>query len=138
MRASSGFAYVEVLVAAVIVVVALVPASNAFRAASRQAEFSKTLLAQHYRALASLEITRARTFTELFAEASTTGGTTPVTGSDAQGATNRRLIYVARFDFDNADKDNDPTTGIDNDYLRVNVQVEGLPISLFSVVAKSP
>jgi len=133
-RHSRGFAYVEVLVAAVILVIALIPANQAFRTASTQAEYSRSLLTHHYRAFASLEVTQARTFTQLSAEATSTGGTTPASWSDPQGTANRRLIYVANIDFDNADKDNNLSTGIDSNIVRINVQVEGTPISFFAIV----
>jgi Tfp pilus assembly protein PilV len=130
---SSGFAYVEVLVAAVVLAVALVPASEAFRAAFRQADHSRVMLIQHYRALASLEVTQTKTFGQLLNAANSTGGTTPSTYSDASGTAYRRVVYVSRIDFDNADNDNNTATGIDNGVVRIQVIVEGTPISLYAI-----
>lgn len=136
MRAASeGFAYVEVLVAAVILVIALVPASDAMRAATRQSDYARSLMPQHYRALQALEITQARTFAELLAEANATAGNSPSKWSDAAGTTNRRVVYIARIDFDNADADDNVTTGVDDRVVRINVQVEGTPVSVFGVAS---
>lgn len=132
---TTGFAYVEVLVAAVVLAIALIPASDAFRAASRQAELSREMLLQHYRALASLEVTQTRTFGQLVSEANSTSGTTPSTWSDASGSAYRRLVYVARFDFDNADNDNNDATGVDNGVIRIRVLVEGTPINLYAIAS---
>ena len=133
-----GFAYVEVLVAAMLIAIALVPANEAFQAAFRQADWSRAMLAQHYRALASLEVTQAQAWGALMAAANATAGTAPSVYSDAAGTPYRRLVYVARIDFDNADGDNNPATGTDNGVLRINVQVDGTPISLFAVVDNRP
>ena len=45
--------------------------------------------------------------------------------SDAAGATNRRLVYLSRYDADNADGDNDFFTGMDAGLVWVRVELEG-------------
>lgn len=132
---TGGFAYVEVLVAAAVLVIALVPAGDGIRAAARQAEYARLLIPQHYRALQALETSREQRFADLLAEASATSGSTPSKWSDAAGSSYRRLVYVSRIDFDNADRDNNLNTGIDLDVVRINVQVQGTPISIFALAS---
>jgi len=130
-----GFAYLEALVAAMLIAVALVPASDAVRSALQQAEISKIQVRQHYRGLETFERAKAQPFSVLNSEASSTGGTSPSTAlSDAAGTDFRRLAYIARHDIDNADADDDPTTGTDNGYFRVRVLVDGTGIAFDGVV----
>lgn len=134
----SGFAFLEVLVAAVILAVALVPASSAIRAASEHGRISRDRLAVEYLALAKLEAALAASWETLNNEAVITGGVTESTlWSDAVGSPNRRLVYVSPHDINNADGDNNLLTGVEAGILRVRVEVSGTNIQYQTLVAKS-
>ena len=134
----NGFAFLEVLVAAVILAVALVPASNALRTASEQGRSSRDRLAVEYLAVAKLETALAASWATLDEEAIKTGGTTASTlWSDPVGWTNRRLVYVSPHDINNADGDNNLLTGVEAGILRVRVEVSGTNILFETLVAKS-
>lgn len=134
----NGFAFLEVLVAAVILAIALVPASSALRAASDHGRQSRERLSVEYLALAKLETALAASWQTLETEAVKTGGTTESTlWSDPGGSTNRRLVYVAPHDLNNADGDNNLLTGVEAGILRVRVEVSGTNIQFETLVAKS-
>jgi len=134
----SGFAFLEVLVAAVILAVALVPASSALRAASEHGRQSRDRLSIEYLARAKLETALAASWITLNDEAVITGGTTASTlWSDPVSEPNRRLVYVSPHDIDNADGDNNALTGVEAALLRVRVEVSGANILYETLVAKS-
>ena len=45
------------------------------------------------------------------------------------GTPYRALVYLWRYDGDNADADNDPFTGIDPELLWMKVEIENSPLS---------
>ena len=50
--------------------------------------------------------------------------TVPTSFSDSAGTNDRRLVYLSRYDGDNADADDDPFTGVDDDLIWVRVAIE--------------
>jgi hypothetical protein len=58
----------------------------------------------------------------------------PAPYSDSAGTKSRRLVYLARFDGDNADADNNPFTGTDSGLLWVRVTIEDSPRALQTVI----
>jgi len=56
--------------------------------------------------------------------------------SDPAGTEFRRLVFLARYDGDNADGDKDPFTGIDAGLLWVRVTIEGSPRALETVIVE--
>ncbi|MCH9672344.1 MAG: hypothetical protein K0U93_12930, partial [Gammaproteobacteria bacterium] len=62
--------------------------------------------------------------------------TTPSGFSDAAGASPRRLVYVSRYDGDNADGDSDPFTGTDPELIWVQVSIEGAGQSIQTLVGR--
>ncbi len=133
-----GFAFLEVLVAAVILAIALVPASNALLAAGEQGRLSRERLAVEYLARAKLETALAASWQTLDEEAIKSAGVAASTlWSDPMGQINRRLVYVSAHDLDNADGDNNSLTGVDAGVLRVRVEVSDTNILYETLVAKS-
>lgn len=126
----SGFSYVEILIAIALLALLLIPAMdslhNAIRAGGTQSE-----IATRGRHLQSLyEEVLAQRFSDLDAAGLAAGSPTVATSySDAVAAVPRRLIYIARYDVDNADADDDPFTGVDSDVLWVRGEI---PNSAFS------
>ena len=123
----AGFSYTEVLVATFILAISLVPAIEALQTGVQGSVFHAAKANQHYRLTGRLEEVLAQPFSELEQAADTAGGPGVIVDSfsDASGTERRRLVYLARYDADNADADDDPFTGTDHGLLWVRVQIEG-------------
>jgi hypothetical protein len=120
---------VEVLVAVVLVAVALVPALEALQTGILGASVHATLAVQQRHLTSKMEEVLAQPFGALaLAGAAAAGG--PTSYSDAPSSPDRRLVYLDRWDGDNADLDDDPLTGTDDDLLRVRVEIEASALAL--------
>ena len=125
-----GISYIEVLVALVLISVTLVPALEALQGAMVGAEVHEDLTQQKFNLQSKLEDVLAKSFTELITVADIAGSNTVATSySDAAGVTNRRLVYLAKYDVDNIDADNNPFTGVEDDILWVRVEIENSALS---------
>ena len=119
----SGISYVETLAAAIIIAVSIVPATVAIRGAMNATQLDSRATVNHYRLMSTMEELLAAPFATVFAQAA--GPTTATSYSDAAGSVDRRLVFIAAYDGDNADADNDPFTGTDPDLLWLRVEIEG-------------
>ena len=122
-RQQSGISYVEVLAAVIIIAATVIPATNALRGSMDVAEADSQATVNHYRMLSKMEEVLAEPFSSLSSQA--TGPTTATAYSDTAGSVDRRLVFIANYDGDNADTDNDPFTGTDPGLLWVRVEIEG-------------
>lgn len=126
-----GYSYLEVLMAIVILAISIVPAMDALTAGIRGAQIHSTLSAEHYHVFGRLEELLAQPFDDLDAEAvAVSDPSVPTSYSDTLGAPRRRLVYLSRYDGDDADTDANPFTGVDPGLIWVRVQIEGRPRSL--------
>lgn len=132
-----GLSYVEVLIATVLVMVSLVPAIEALHPAIQGAGIHKTEANLHYHLTARLEYLLAKSFVTLDAEAQALADPTTISAefSDAAGSINRRLVFLSRYDADNADSDNDPFTGIDEGLIWIRVEVENTSRALETLLS---
>jgi Tfp pilus assembly protein PilV len=129
-----GFSYVEVLVATVILTLSLVPALDALQTGILGGGVDSSLTQVHVRLRSKMEAVLAKPFTALqSAEVAAASG--PSTYSDAVGTPGRRLVFLSRYDGDDADADGDPTTGTDAGLLKVRVELEATPHTLETLVA---
>ncbi len=134
---TTGYSYVEVLVATVLISVSLIPASEALRDAASVSNINNDYSAQHYRLVGKMEEVLANNFGALQTAAVTAGSETVATSfSDAVATTNRRLVFISPYDADNVDGDDDPFTGGDPDLLWVSVQLEGSALSFESLTTR--
>ncbi len=108
-KKSSGFSFVEVLIATVLLGIALVPAMNALRTGVKATEIHQNTSEQHYYLMSQMETVLVESFSSLDAAAG--ASTTPSSYSDAAENYN---VYLSRYDADNADADDDVFTGTDN------------------------
>ena len=133
----NGLSYAETLLAVVVLAVALVPAVETLDTAFTGAQVSETII-QWQQALATrMEDMRAEPFGDLDAAATAAGSeTVPSSYSDPGGGTDRVLVFLARYDGDNADADNNPFTGADPGLLWLRVAVENTPYELVTLVAQ--
>lgn len=125
-RCEQGFSYIEVLVAVVLLAVCLAPALEALRETVSGTAVGTTATQEHYDLVGRMEQVLAQPFDLLDAAALAAGSpTTPSSYSDPSGSTPRVLVYLSRYDGDNADGDNNPFTGVDPDLLWIQVKVQG-------------
>lgn len=122
----AGISYVEVLIAVVLIMVALVPALEALRPGVAGAGIHSDRVEDHYLITGRLEQLLAEPFTALDAAAQSAGSAeTASSYSDtvpmADGRTLVRTVFLSRYDADNSDADNDPFTGTDPDLLWIRV-----------------
>jgi prepilin-type N-terminal cleavage/methylation domain-containing protein len=145
----SGLTYIEVMIAVALLAVALVPAIEALHAGMLGADIQQTVSTSHYAALTRMEEVLAEPYGTLTNAAAAAGNeSTPSSYSDAGGAPDRRLVFVALYDADNSDGDgnvftvpdpnldgdNNPFTGYTG-LLWVRVEIEGSVTSLESLTA---
>ncbi len=136
-RRHAGFSYVEVLVAALLIAALLVPALDAMQGGIQGGAIHAEAAQNHYRLVAKMEQALAVPFAELLAQADLVAGPTvpvPPPYSDPAGSAHRRLVFLARYDGDNADADNDPFTGVDAGLLWLRVALEDRPRALETVI----
>jgi len=122
----AGLTYVELLIATVLMVVALVPAIDALRPAVQGSGIHQSETVLHFHLTAGLEDVLATPFATLDAEAQALGDPTISSAlfSDTAGSTDRRLVFLSRYDADNADSDSNPFTGTDEGLIWVRVELE--------------
>ena len=135
----TGFSYVEVLIAVVLIVVALVPAMEALQPGIAGSGIHEIIAEDHYQLAGKLEQVLVEPFGQLNSAAKAAGSrTTPTSYQDvftyADGRQITRNVFLARYDGDNADTDNDPFTGTDDGLLWVRVAIAGTGIALESLV----
>ncbi len=132
-----GYSYIEVLISIVLIVLMLIPAMDALAPAIQGVTVHEELVTEHYRLRAKLEETLAQPYADLSVEADVLGDPAILSPlySDPVATPERRLVYLAHIDGDNADADDDPFTGVENDLLWIKVNVAGNHRSLESVVS---
>jgi Tfp pilus assembly protein PilV len=141
-----GFSYVEVLIAATLIAITLVPAMTALQTGMTSVNVHQTLTAEHYQRLEKMAELQATPFINLLAAAKTAvNNTTATSYSDAAGTANRSLVYIALYDADadpftiadtNTDGDNDIYTGATANLLWVKIVTEGSAQSLETLISR--
>jgi hypothetical protein len=133
----SGITYVEVLIAAALIAVSLVPMMDAVRTASISAGVHEDAAVQNLHLVATMEDVLAEPFASLEAAATAAGSESTLTSySDLAGANNRRLVFLSLYDGDNADTDNDPFTGTDPGLMWVRVELEGTAQAIETLISQ--
>ena len=129
----------ELLIATLLIVIMLVPALDAMQSGIQGSGVHTQLAQNQYRMISKLEQTLALPFSELLIQADLVANPTvliPAPYSDAAGTESRRLVFLARYDGDNADADNDPFTGTDAGLLWVRVTIADSPRALGTVIVE--
>jgi len=136
MLAQRGFHYVEAVIATLLLTIAVAPALDALRSGLSGATLPAARLAEQYWLSAKMEGVLNQSMGALDNAATAAGSrTTPTTYSDASGTANRRLVYLARYDGDNADGDNNGFTGADAGLIWVRVELENGGLALESLTS---
>ena len=141
-----GFAYLEAMIAALLVAVALVPALDALQTGILATGVHQGLAIQHQQRLQLIETLKAESHESLLAAAKSAASSTAATSySDVPGSTDRRLVFIALYDADadpftlvdpNTDGDNDLYTGSTADLLWLRVETEQTPHGLETLVVR--
>ena len=137
-RASQvGLSYAETLLAIVVLALALVPALETLDTAFTGAQVSETVIEWQQALATRMTDVIAEPFGDLDAAAQAAGSeTVPSSYSDAAGGPDRVVVFLSRYDGDNADADNDPFTGTDAGLLWVRIAIENSPYELATLVAQ--
>jgi type II secretory pathway pseudopilin PulG len=136
-RREAGYSYVEVLVTTTLIAVVLVPALDGLSSGIQGAGIHVELIEEQSHLASGFADVLAQPFGLLDTEALTVGDPTiPTSYSDAPGTPLRRLVYLARYDGDDADGDGDRFTGGDDGLLWVRVEIENTPLSLETLTSR--
>ncbi len=132
-----GLTYLEVMIATLLIVVTLVPALDALSSGMLGSQLHGEQVSNHSRLIDKMEQTLATPFAELQTQADAVADPNTLIAapfSDAAGTDFRRRVYLARYDGDNADGDNNVFTGTEADLLWVKVEVDGTALSLETLI----
>jgi type II secretory pathway pseudopilin PulG len=114
LHGEQGFTYVEVVVAVLVLSLALIPAMNAIRGSIAASREQQGLVSGNYAVFSKMEYVLAQPYGNLESAAAAAGGpANPSSYSDPVATPARVLIFLAPYDGDNADGDNNPFTGTD-------------------------
>ena len=137
MKHQAGLSYAEVLLAVTVLAVALVPALDTLQTAMVGAQVNEDVSTTANTLASRMEEILAEPHGTLDDAAQVAGSpTTPSTYSDPAGPPNRILVFLSRYDGDNADADGDPFTGVDEGLLWVRVAVDNTPFELITLTAR--
>ncbi len=133
-----GISYVEVLVATLVITISLIPAMDALTVALHGSQISAEQQRLYYHVQQGFEHVLAESFDALDAEAvSLANATTPSSlYSDAAGSADRRLVFLQRYDADNADADGNPFSGGDEGILWIRVALDGASLARETLVSE--
>jgi len=132
-----GLTYVEILIATLLLVIGLVPALDALRNAVLGTGSNDGYVVAQHRLYGQLEELLVEPFSDLDEAAQAAGSpTTPTTYSEPGGTPGRMLVFIARYDGDNADGDTNPMTGGDEGLLWVQAAIENSPYALETLRAQ--
>ena len=120
-RHQSGLTYLEVLIATVLIAIALVPMMNSLSSGLQGAGLHKEKVAVLHALTGHLEQVLAEDFHDLDAAATDAGAHTIKTSYSDEAATIPYLVFLWRYDVDDADNDGDVFTGGEEDLLWVKV-----------------
>lgn len=137
MPRQRGFGYIEALVAVALLAVALVPALEALTNVTRNAPAADQDDALWMAVSNKLNEISGTRFDSLDFYASTTGSPTTASSlSDAAGTNPRVLVYLSRYDGDNADGDNNAFTGTDADLIWIRAAIADTPVEMSTLVTR--
>ena len=135
MRAQRGYSYVEILVAAVLIAVALPPALEALGTQVRGVGLGVDEMLREHQVATRMAEVAAKPFGELQLAADLAGNkSTPTLYSDPAGTENRLLVFLWNYDFTDADADGNPFTNPSDHLMWIRVELEGSVVALSTVV----
>ena len=137
MPRQRGFGYIEALVAVALLAVALIPALEALTNVTRNAPGTDQDDALWMAVSSKLNEVSGTRFDSLDYYAGTAGSPTTASSlSDASGTSPRVLVYLSRYDGDNADGDNNAFTGTDADLIWIRAAIAATPVEMSTLVTR--
>ncbi len=122
----SGLTLIEVLVAITLLAIVIVPATRALHTSVVGTNVHSDVTTVHYRLTSQVEQLLVEPFESLENAAVAAGSASVATTySETAGNPGRLLVFLAYYDGDNADGDDDGFTGVDTDVLWIRVESEG-------------
>ena len=133
----AGISYAETLLAVTVLALALVPALESLQTAFTGTAVQEDVMQWQQLLATRMEDILAEPFATLDDAAQAAGSeTTPSSYSDPAGGPDRVLVFLSRYDGDNADSDNDPFTGVDEGIVWAQISIENTPYDLTTLVAQ--
>ena len=133
----AGISYAETLLAVTVLALALVPALESLQTAFTGTAVQEDVMQWQLLLATRMEDILAEPFATLDDAAQAAGSeTTPSSYSDPAGGPDRVLVFLSRYDGDNADSDNDPFTGVDEGIVWAQISIENTPYDLTTLVAQ--
>ena len=132
----SGFSYLEVLVATLLIATTLVPIMDALQPGLQGSALHQQNTQIHYTLVGKLEAVLAEPFAELDAAATAAGAYNNPTSYSDTGATIPHQVFIWRYDVDDADTDGDVFTGGEADILWISVTQVGGNQALETLVSQ--
>ena len=125
------------MIALVVLVIGLVPALDSLRTAMIGTGVSGSYVVEQHRLRGRLEEVLAESFADLDAAALAAGSPlTPSGYSEPVASPGRLLIFLSRYDGDDADGDGDPFTGVDQGLLWVRGAIEDTVYDFETLIAE--
>ncbi len=131
-----GLSYAEALVAVAVLAVALVPALDALQTAFAGATVHQELRDRQQQIANRIEMVAAESFSSLDQAAQAAGSETVASSYSDPVGPDRVLVFLSRYDGDNADGDDDSFSGTDEGLIWVRVAMEDTPHEVTTLVAQ--
>jgi type II secretory pathway pseudopilin PulG len=137
LKKQCGFTYVEMVIAVLLLSLALIPALNAIRTNIAATREQQSLISAGYALSSKMEYLLAQPFGNLAGAAIAAGGpANPTTYTDPAGTPSRVFVFLASYDADNEDGDNDTLTGGDPGILWVRVALADGALAMESLTSQ--
>lgn len=132
----AGLSYAEALVAVAVLAIALVPALDSLQTVFAGADVHEKLRSRHEQIANRVEMLVADPFSSLDQAAQAAGSETVASSYSDPVGPDRVLVFLSRYDGDNADGDDDPFSGTDEGLIWIRVAVEDTPHELVTLVTQ--
>ena len=132
----AGLSYAEALVAVAVLAIALVPALDSLQTVFTGADVHEMLRSRQQQIANRMEMLIAEPLSSLDQAAQAAGSETVASSYSDPFGPDRVLVFLSRYDGDNADGDDDPFSGTDEDLIWMRVAVENTPHELMTLVTR--
>ena len=132
----AGLSYAEALVAVAVLAIALVPALESLQTVFTGADVHEMLRSRQQQIANRMEMLIAEPLSSLDQAAQAAGSETVASSYSDPVGPDRVLVFLSRYDGDNADVDDDPFSGTDKDLIWVRVAVEDTPHEVMTLVTR--
>ncbi len=132
----AGLSYAEVLLAVAVLAIGLVPALESLQAAFAGTAVHEELRDRQQQIANRMELIAAEHISSLDEAAQTAGSETVASSYSDPAGPERVLVFLSRYDGDNADGDDDSFSGTDEGLIWVRVAVEDTPHEITTLVAR--